>query len=198
MKRFLVAATLAASLAFTSLANAAADPAGAKNFVDTTATQVLSLVKNDSLSKEQKQQKIEAIFSDKVDIDFVAKFVLGASWRTSTPQQQQDYIAAYKPFILKNYAQRLTKYSGQTYTLKNARTEGDDNVVTMEIDDPNGQKVNVDYHLRNDSGSFKIVDIMVEGVSLLQTQRSEFSGIVQSKGVDGLIAALKSQVASKQ
>lgn len=198
MKRILVTAALAASLAFSSIANAAPDPAAAKTFVDTVATQVLTLVKNETMSKDEKQAKIESIFSDKVDINFVAKYVLGASWRTATPQQQQDYIGAYKPFILKNYASKLTKYSGQTYTLKNARADGDDNVVTMEIDDPSGQKVNVDYHLRNDSGSFKIVDIAVEGVSLLQTQRSEFNGIVQNKGIDGLIAALKAQVAAKQ
>ena len=199
MKRFLVAATLAASISLSANAYASADPAAAKTFVDTTATQVLTLVKNDALSKDDKQAKIEAIFSDKVDIDFVAKFVLGKSWRTATPQQQQDYVAAYKPFILKNYAAKLTKYSGQTYTLKNARPDADANtaVVTMEIDDPNGQKVNVDYHLRDENG-FKIVDIAVEGVSLLTTQRSEFSGIVENKGVDGLIAALKQQVAAKQ
>ena len=200
MKRFLIAATAAASLVISAGANAAADPAGAKTFVDTTATQVLTLVKNDSLSKDEKQAKIEGIFADKVDINFVAKFVLGKSWRTATPQQQQDYIAAYKPFILKNYAAKLTKYSGQTYTLKNARPDADADtaVVTMEIDDPDGQKVNVDYHLRNDGGGFKIVDIAVEGVSLLTTQRSEFSGIIENKGVDGLIAALKTQVANKQ
>ncbi len=198
MKRILVTAVLAASLSFGSIAYAAADPAAAKTFIDSTATQVLTLVKNDALSKDQKQAKIESIFADKVDINYVAKFVLGKNWRTATPQQQQDYIAAYKPFILKNYAAKLTKYSGQTYTLKNARSDGDDNVVTMEIDDPNGQKVNVDYHLRNDTGSYKIVDIAVEGVSLLTTQRSEFNGIVENKGVDGLISALKSQVAAKQ
>ena len=196
MKRYCVTALLTASLAFSSIAQAT-DSGAAKSFIDTTATQVLTLVKNESLNKDQKQAKIESIFSDKVDINFVAKFVLGKSWRTATPQQQQEYIAAYKPFILKNYAAKLTKYSGQTYTLKNARTEGDDTVVTMEINDPDGQKVNVDYHLRNESG-FKIVDIAVEGVSLLTTQRSEFNGIIESKGVDGLIAALKAQVAAKQ
>lgn len=195
MKRILAAAVVAASLALTSVANAG-EPSAAKTFIDTTATQVLALVKNESLSKAEKQTKIEGIFADKVDINFVAKFVLGKSWRTATPQQQHDYIAAYKPFILKNYAAKLTKYSGQTYTLKNARVEGDDTVVTMEINDPDGQKVNVDYKLRNESG-FKIVDIAVEGVSLLTTQRSEFNGIVENKGVDGLIAALKSQVAAK-
>jgi len=91
----------------------------------------------------------------------------------------------------------LTKYSGQTYTLKNARADGDASVVTMEINDPDGQKINVDYRLRDDSGAFKIVDIAVEGVSLLSTQRSEFNGIIETKGVEGLTEALKKQVASK-
>ena len=67
----------------------------------------------------------------------------------------------------------------------------------MEINDTSGQAILVDYRLRGDSGAFKIVDITVEGVSLLTTQRSEFNGIVERKGIDGLIEALKKQVASK-
>lgn len=195
MKRLISSALVALSLLVGSAAMAA-NPDAAKKFVDTVATQVLALVKNDSLSQTDKQTKIETIFSDKVDIAFVAKFVLGKHWRTATPVQQKDYVAAYRPFILKNYANKLTKYSGQTYGLKNARVDGDASVVTMEINDPNGQKVNVDYRLKGE-GSFKIVDITVEGVSLLATQRSEFNGIVERKGIDGLIEALKKQVASK-
>ncbi len=195
MKRFLSALLLAATVVVSSSAHAA-NPTGAKKFVDTLATQVLALVKDSGVSANEKKSKIETIFSDKVDIDFVAKFVLGKHWRVATPEQQASYVAAYKPFILKNYAGKLTKYSGQTYTLKNARADGDTNIVTMEINDPNGQKVNVDYKIKGAS-DFKIVDIAVEGVSLLTTQRSEFNGIVERKGIDGLIEALKKQVASK-
>jgi phospholipid transport system substrate-binding protein len=169
----------------------------AKDFVDGVATQVIAIAKTDSLSTAQRQAKIEAIFANKVDINFVAKFVLGKHWRTATPKQQQDYIAAYRPFILKNYASKLTKYSGQTYTLKDARADGDASVVTMSIHDTDGQDILVDYRLRGEGGGFRIVDIMVEGVSLLTTQRSEFNGIVESKGLDGLIQALTSQVAAK-
>ena len=195
MKNFLSTLLLAATLVVSQTASAA-NAAGAKNFVDALATQVLDLVKDSGVSASEKKAKIESIFSDKVDIDFVAKFVLGKHWRTATPEQQASYVAAYKPFILKNYANKLTKYSGQTYTLKNARADGDSSLVTMEINDPDGQKVNVDYKLKGDS-NFKIVDIAVEGVSLLTTQRSEFNGIVERKGLDGLIDALKKQVAAK-
>ncbi len=169
---------------------------GAKDFIDGLASRVLTIVKEGG-EKEAKTKKIEALFTDKVDMDFIARFVVGKSWRTATPAQQQAYIAAYKPFILKNYAGRLTRYSGQTYELKKSRSEGDSTMVTMEIADPSGQAFLVDYRLKSNGGSYKIQDIVVEGVSLLSTQRSEFASIIDQKGIEGLTEALKNQVASK-
>lgn len=193
MKRFLMSLVAIVSLSVAA-PSMAATPEAAKAFVDAFASKTLEIVRVEGPASE-KQKKIENLFSDKVDIDFIAKFVLGPSWRTATPEQQQAYVAAYKPFILKNYSGRLTKYSGQTYTLKGARGEGDVVYVTMLIVDPQGENVSLDYRLRDVAGSLKIVDITVEGVSLLNTQRSEFKSVVNSKGIDGLIEALKTQVA---
>lgn len=190
MKRFLLSMLVVAGLGMTP-SLAAASPEGAKSFVDTVAKQVITVAKADS-STSTKEAKIQSIFSDKVDINFIARFVLGKHWRSASPAQQSAYVAAYRPFILKNYATKLAKYSGQSYELKNARTDGDANVVTMVIHDTDGEDINVDYRLRGDGG-YRIVDIVVEGVSLLTTQRSEFNSIVESKGIDGLIAALKSK-----
>lgn len=196
MKRRLIA--LAALLGvLVSTPMLAASPDAAKAFVDGFASKVLAIVSNSSGSRSDKQAQIETLFSDKVDIDYIAKFVLGPSWRTATATQQAAYVAAYKPFILKNYSGRLTKYSGQTYTLKGARSEGDTAYVTMLINDPDGQSITLDYRLREAGGSFKITDITVEGVSLLNTQRSEFKSVVNSKGIDGLIEALEKQVAAQ-
>lgn len=196
MKRRLIA--LAALLGvLVSTPMLAASPDAARAFVDGFASKVLAIVSNSSGSRSDKQAQIETLFSDKVDIDYIAKFVLGPSWRTATPAQQAAYVAAYKPFILKNYSGRLTKYSGQTYTLKGARSEGDTAYVTMLINDPDGQSITLDYRLREAGGSFKITDITVEGVSLLNTQRSEFKSVVNSKGIDGLIEALEKQVAAQ-
>lgn len=196
MKRRLIAlAALFGVLVSTPML--AASPDAAKAFVDGFASKVLAIVSNSSGSRSDKQAQIETLFSDKVDIDYIAKFVLGPSWRTATAAQQAAYVAAYKPFILKNYSGRLTKYSGQTYTLKGARSEGDTAYVTMLINDPDGQNITLDYRLRETGGSFKITDITVEGVSLLNTQRSEFKSVVNSKGIDGLIEALEKQVAAQ-
>lgn len=189
---------LAALVAFAfAPAAMAADTAGAREFVDTVAQKVLAISSDSSLNASGKTAKIEALFSDKVDIDFVAKFALGKHWRTATEAQRSAYVNAYKPFILKNYAGRLARYSGQTYTLKTPRADGDASIVPMEINDPNGQNIFVDYRLSGTGKNFKITDIVVEGVSMLSTQRSEFNAIVDKKGVDGLIDALKSQVAAR-
>ena len=196
MNRFLIGLFTVASLCCGSLA-AAASPDAAKGFVDTLAKEVLAVVQDSSLDKNAQTQKIEALFTDKVDINFVAKFVLGTHWREATEQQRSSYIAAYKPFILKNYANRLTRYSGQTYVLKQARSDADATVVTMEIKDSQGQTINVDYRLVPTGSQYKIVDIIVEGVSLLTTQRSEFGSIINQKGVDGLTEALKQKVAAQ-
>lgn len=189
MKRFLLSLVVAASFGV-STAAMAATPAAAKSYIDKVATQVIGVLKGDG-EESAKQAKVEGIIADRVDIGFIGRFVLGKHWRSATTQQQNEYLAAYKPFILKNYAGKLSKYSGETYSIKNARADGDAAVVTMAIHDASGKDVIVDYRLRGPDSSMKIADIMVEGVSLLATQRSEFDSIVNRKGVDGLIEALK-------
>lgn len=190
----------AALLTFACLSvsfTAKAEEAGAKAFVDGLAKQVLAIVQNSAIDKATQTTKIESLFSNKVDINFVAKFALGQYWRQSTDAQRSAYIAAYKPFILKNYANRLTRYSGETYTLKQARQDGDAQMVTMVIHDPQGQDINVDYRLTGSGSNYRIIDIIVEGVSLLTTQRSEFKAVLDQKGVDGLTEILKAKVASQ-
>lgn len=195
MKQWILS-LIAAALLLQPAAALAGSPQEAQSYIDGIAKGVLDILKTKE-SKASKQSQLETLFSNSVDVPYVAQYVLGRHWRTATPEQQQAYVAAYEPFIVKNYAGKLTKYSGQSYKLKNARNMGDDQVVTMEIVDPGSASVFVDYRLREVKNTYKVVDIAVEGVSLVATQRSEFNAIVNSKGIDGLIAALKKQAAKK-
>lgn len=166
---------------------------GAQSFIDGVAKEVLDVLKTDK-GKDQKMSAMEGIFSSAVDIPQVGKYVLGKHWREASAEQQKAYIDAYQPFVIRNYAGKLTKYSGQSYKLKNARASGSDYVVTMEILDPGNPSVFVDYRVRDYGSRYRVIDIAVEGVSLSQTQRSEFNSIVSSKGIDYLITALQNKV----
>lgn len=194
MKNWIYA--LAATLMLSAPAHAG-DAAGAKAYIDGVSKQVLEVLKAGG-SQADKQQKLEGIFASTVDIPEVGKFVLGRHWKTASEEQRAAYLAAYEPFVLRNYASKLTKYSGQSYKLREARPDGDAFVVTQEILDPGKASVYVDYRLQDAGKGYRLRDIAVEGVSLVATQRSEFNSIVSSKGLDYLISALKKQAAAKK
>lgn len=196
MKTWIKTAFAAAMLMAAATTAHAGSPADAQKFIDGVASSVLDVIKTKD-STATKMGKLEGIFSNAVDIPYVGKYVLGRHWNSATPEQQKAYLAAYQPFVIKNYAGKLTKYSGQNYKLKNARGDDGQYVVTMEIVDPGNPSVFVDYTMREDAKAYKVIDIAVEGVSLRATQRSEFNSIVNSKGIDYLISALQKQAAKK-
>lgn len=172
------------------------DVAGAKKFVNDVATDVLSIVKKPG-SKEIQQAELMGLIDARVDIDFIAKFALGKHWRTATKEQRAGYLNAYRPYLKQNYVSRLTRYSGQTFKVGNGRTDSDGSyIIHMDILDPQRANVVMVYRLIDGPKGYRISDIVVEGVSLLATQRSEFNSIVTRKGLDYLIAALKKRAAA--
>ncbi len=196
MKRLFAAALLCVAMAAPAQAG---NVEGARQFVDKVAADVLNIVKKPT-NKELQQAELLGLIDARVDIDFVARFALGKHWRTATDVQRADYLNAYRPFLKKNYVSRLTRYSGQTFRLGKGRADSDGSyVVNMNIIDPNGADVVMLYRVVEapKNGGYHISDIVVEGVSLLSTQRAEFNSIVTSKGLDYLIDALKKRGMAK-
>ncbi len=172
---------------------AQANEAGVRGFVDSLGQQVIAIVSDTNASQADKQAKFRTIFEQNADFDWIGKFVLGTHWRKATADQQQRYLTNYRGFVIANYADKFKKYSGQTYKILSVRhiDEGD-YVVKMAIQDPNpnNPQIMTDYKIREENGGYKIFDIVVEGVSLITTQRSEFDSVVKRKGLDALIDLL--------
>ncbi len=196
MMRFLAPLLAALAMLFTVSAASAAAVTPQQSFIDGIAGNVLSIVQG-KMSDQAKASALEAIFLKNVDFDWVAKFVLGRHFRAATPAQQTDYIAAYKPFLIKNYVARLTKYTGQSYKITGTKQTSDGaSLVSMQLVDPNGPPVLVDYRVIGRPGAFKVSDIVVEDVSLITTQRAEFNAFVSKNGLPALIDALKKKAAT--
>lgn len=183
------------------LAKAASTADASQAFIDQIASDVLSIVKNDALEDDCKTLKLQELFAHAVDIKWVGKFVLGRHYRAANDEQKIAYLDAYEPFIIHNYVGRLTKYTGQTYEITSTRKDASgDHLVSMKLLDPNGPPILLDYRVRGEKkADFKVVDIIVENVSLITTQRSEFNAVVNNKGLDFLIKALvrKAEAAKK-
>lgn len=176
-------------------APAHADENGARDFIDGLGKEVLAQAKDTSRSTAEKETALKDLFFRSVDVDWIGKFVLGRFWRTASESQQQQYLNNYRNFISTNYTSRLRDYTGETYKITGTRDDGDGKyLVSMQIVRPNGQNVETDYKVKEEGG-YKIVDIVVEGVSLITTQRSEFSSAVSRKGLDFLIEQLAKKAA---
>lgn len=191
------AVTLLMVAGFNYSANAASAN-DARAYASNIGERVLSVMNDEDLANNQKLAQLEALFVNVVDVDWVGRFVLGRHWRSATEAQKAAYLPAYRDFLIKHYTSRFAEYSGETFSIEQSemRREGEFR-VRMNIQRPRGQEpVIVDYMLRVKNSDFKVFDIVVEGVSLINTQRSEFTSAVERQGLDSLIEALRRKTAS--
>ena len=176
-------------------AAAATDPQGAAGFVRQLAEQALALLRNTSVTLEQREASFRGLLRDGFELDFIGRFTLGRHANGLTPDQQADFREAFGEFILKTYARRLSAYSGEVFTVTGAQAAGEHDVlVSSRIDRPGGVPPLVaDWRVRNFGGRYKVIDVVVQGVSMALTQRQEFASVIGASGVNGLIAQLRAR-----
>lgn len=191
MKQLLVSLLLTVFFSFA----AQADEQGARNFAESTANSAVAVLASNA-SDSAKMAELEGLFVDSVDTNWIGRFVLGRHWRNLDDSSQKEYLNSYKDFLVKHYTQNFKEYSeGTKFEITHSNEiKKNQYRVSMSINRPtNAQPVKVDYRVRQNGNNYSIIDIVVEGVSLLNTQRSEFSSVIQRKGVDHLIEQLKAK-----
>ena len=123
--------------------------------------------------------------------------MLGRYWRSATPQQRDEYLDLFREFVVATYAARFDAYAGETFDIVQVEPLDDrDSIVNTNMHASDGTPFRVDYRVRKTDAGLKIIDVMVEGVSLLVTHRSEIASVVNREGMDGLLEILRDQTAS--
>lgn len=169
--------------------------AGAENFIDNMAKRALDFLGGAS-SQDQKTASFRKLLNDSFDLDTIGRFVLGRYWKTSTAQQRDEYQKLFRQMVVDVYAKRFGDYKGQKFETRGHRADGEkDTIVTSFIIPAEGPEVQVDWRVRYKNGRYQIVDVIVEGVSMSVTQRSEFAAVIQRGGgdVQVLLAHLRGQ-----
>ncbi len=181
--------------AATSAAVAGAD--GARQFVDATGKQVLAIL-NSGNNKPSQQQQLRQLFSANVDIDWMSRFVLGRGWDQATDDQKKRYAQDYRQYLLVRYTSNFADYADSKYTITGVKSESNGQfTVDMQINTPQQgqQQTDAGYRVRADAnGKFKIIDIIVEGVSLITTEREDFNSVINQKGMDALISDIEAKI----
>jgi len=168
----------------------------AGQFIQNLANKAISVLRDDSGSLEIRESKFQTLLYDGFALDRLGRFVVGNHWRKMSPEQQDDYQELFKLWVVKTYSVRLGGYTGQIFSIVTVVKAGTtDRYVRTLIDQPKGGgSVRVDWRVRHIDSNFKIVDVVVEGISMVVTQKQEFSAVVRRHGVEGLIETLRARV----
>jgi phospholipid transport system substrate-binding protein len=169
---------------------------GAFKFVQATAEKGLKFLSNPDADVTVKRAEFRKLLDQSFDLETIGRFALGTYWRSATPAQQKEYQALFRKMVVDVYTARFNDYKGQQFQTKGYRSIGQNDTLVNSLIIPadGGQPIAVDWRVRSKGGSYKIVDVLVSGVSMSVTQRSDFASVIQRGGgnVDVLINHLKS------
>lgn len=170
-------------------------------FVDILGQQALSILADKSMPRAAALDKFKAMLNTNFDLPSIGRFVLGRWYNVATPAEQNEYQSLFTKMVERIYTDRFSLYSGETFTITGTRPDtGADSIVSSQVVRPNGPPVNVDWRVRKqaDGKSFKIVDVIVEGVSMSVTQRAEYASVIQRGGgnVESLLKMMREKVAA--
>jgi phospholipid transport system substrate-binding protein len=203
-RRHLIGAILAllGSLLPGRLARAAPSAAAAEEVVRRLVDHVWQLLAERGL-EQVSDQDLHSVLDEGTDLSLLGRLVLGRYWRDANPRQRTEYLRLFRHYMLQTFVQRLRQYAGADLGQPGARLQiiasrpvGErDILVQSRVAPPTSQPLRVDWRLRERPGEPVIIDLIVEGISLLVTQRSEFAAVLERSGVDGLLTELRARVA---
>lgn len=157
---------------------------GAENFIGSMARRALDFLGNSQQTQAQKTESFRRLLEDNYDMETIGRFTLGRYWKVATPQQRTEYQKLFKKRVVEMYSRRFSDYKGQEFEVKNSRPDGDSDVIVNSTIIPadGTPEVMVEWRVRHKDGRYRVVDVIVEGVSMSVTQRSDFSSVIQQGG----------------
>jgi phospholipid transport system substrate-binding protein len=183
------------------LALAAPTPSVAEEVVQRLVDQVWQLLASGSVDSVD-QDDLLSVLEEGTDLSLLGQLVLGRYWRQANPRQRSEYLRLFRRYMLQTFVQRLRQYvgsdlgfAGERFQIIASRPVGQrDVLVQSRVAPPSSQPLRVDWRLRERPGEPVIIDLIVEGISLLVTQRSEFAAVLERGGVDRLLSELQARV----
>ena len=178
---------------------AAPQPAAAQDatsFISSLGARGLKAL-SPSLSEAQKEAGFRQLLDNNFDLAEISRFVLGPYARTMSPAAQQQFQPLFRDYLTRVYVTRLSRYADAPFRVTGSRPWGGETVVTSEAMAGGGAPVEIDWHVQNHNGRYLVTDVVVGGVSMKATQRSEFASVIQRNGgrPDALVTVLRQQLA---
>ena len=172
----------------------------ARQFIEGLADNAVSALTVTEISNEERVKRFRTIIDRNFAIPTIGRWVLGKYWRAASEDERREFLELFERLMISTYVDRFANYSGEKLSvIRAAQIDESDILVSSQIVGPGGgEPLSVDWRVRKRDNAFKIVDVIVAGVSMGQTQRSEFGSVIRSNGgnVSVLLSELRKRVGS--
>lgn len=189
-------ATLAVTLATGFIAQNALAQSNPDELVRKNTNEILAAIKADKDLTAGNQKKIEKLADEKVIPYFnfarMTQLAVGRNWRDASDAQKKSLTDEFRTLLVRTYSTSLTQFRNQTIDVKPTKIAAGDTevVVKTQINQPGGQPIPIDYSMEKSADTWKVYDVLIDGVSLVTNYRSSFNTEIQKSGIDGLIKSL--------
>jgi phospholipid transport system substrate-binding protein len=165
-----------------------------------TVDNVLTIVDNKTLQPQKRRTHIRQAVLQRFGFEEMAQRSMGPHWRTLTPQQRQEFVELFTDLLERSYINRIANYKAGPQGVRYPKEDstGDQATVYTEITTERGEPVNVDYRLLHKDGDWKVYDIVIEGVSLVNNYRTQFNTIILKDSYAGLVKQMRTKLAQEQ
>lgn len=173
----------------------AATQQDAEHLINGLTQEAVTMASN-KLSGQQKEERFRQLLHNSFDLPEIGRFVLGRFWRTTSAEQQREFLRLFEDLTVLTWVRRFDDYGGETISVISTIRDGDGMVIETKVNRTKGPSIPVTWRVREAGGRLRVVDIVVEGVSMAITHRSEYTAAVQSTGnIDGLLGAMRKKIA---
>ncbi|MEH6404517.1 MAG: ABC transporter substrate-binding protein [Sneathiella sp.] len=195
---FLLAGIPTISVGTASVAEATSEKK-AVGLVEKLGQEAVTLLSRPDLDDHAKRIGFKSLVDRDFDMKLIGRFVLGKHWRKATKEQQTEYLVLFNDYIITTYQRRIGQYAGENLNIvKATKLNKKETLVKTLIMRPKGPSIKLDWRVRlSKSGEQRIVDMIIENISMALTHRDEFSAVVSKNNgdVEGLLAKLRDHLA---
>ena len=155
----------------------------------------IQILKDPTLqSQDKKKERIDRLreaLNPIFDYEEMAKRALGSHWRRRTPAEQEEFVKLFRDFLEKIYSDKVDLYGGEKVRFGREMIDKDFAQVESAVIKPNGEEIAVSYKLRQMNGQWKVYDVVVENISIVNNYRSQFDRVISSSSYEELVKRLQ-------
>lgn len=166
-----------------------------EKFVAKFGNKIISIASDKKLSDTQVRSEMVAEIDKVIDSEWIARFVLGKSYKTLSEKQKSKFEHLYREFMINTYGPKFKNYNGRKFTVLDVKKQNIFYVAKCEFLPKDSNKpIEIALRIKDREEKLVVLDFIAEGISLIETQRSEFNSTISQKGIEEFISDLEQRI----